>query len=213
MIQLHLLQLPSLFPPDAIEGSPNLSPPEPSVDSLLDWARASLETFGVEGWVMAAVAVALVLFGRRLYWLGVGGLGFLSALYLSQALPMPSEQARLVLGLVAGVAGIILAFTVQKLAIALAGFVLGTLAGFFAVPWIWPEAGPWLFAIALGTGLFGSLLARPFFDLALVVVSSAAGALLLAHVLDLPPLWEAIGVVVLVLFGVIVQTRKDEDDD
>ena len=105
--------------------------------------------------------------------------------------------------------------TVQKIAIAAAGFVLGSLASLAVLPWVWPEAGLLAIAVALVGGLFGLLLARPFFDFALVLASSVAGAILIAHLFEASPGREAALVLILTIIGLVIQSKdgKEEDED
>lgn len=176
-----------------------------SETDFADWAPGE--------WALLVAGLSLLIFGRRLYWLGVGSLGFVTALYLGQLAPLPSPEARWAIGILAGIAGVVLALTVQKIAIAAAGFVLGCLAVLAVLPWAWPDGGLLHFVVAPIGGAIGLLLARPFFDFVLVLTSSAAGALLITRLFDPSPGREAVAVLVLTVVGLVIQSRDSPADD
>src|SRR5512147_1159889 len=77
------------------------------------------------------VAGALLrLLGRRLFWLFVGLMGFAAGLMLAnQLLPEMPEWVRLLVAIGIGLLGALLAVFLQRLAIGVAGFLAGALAG------------------------------------------------------------------------------------
>ena len=76
--------------------------------------------------VTLVVGVAMLFLGRKLFWLLVGVIGFLIGLMVAtdlfQAQP---EWIILLVALVGGVIGALLALFVQNIAVAAAGFLLG----------------------------------------------------------------------------------------
>ena len=83
-------------------------------------------SFAADGSQLAlqiAVAVTLLMLGRRLYWLFVAGIGFVLVMGLaSDYLDVQEGWMTMALAVAAGVAGALLAVFVQKLAVTLAGF-------------------------------------------------------------------------------------------
>src|SRR5437867_3046454 len=72
------------------------------------------------------VGTLLLLFGRQLFWLFVGLIGFAAGLQLAPLLlPGTSEVVVFIAAVLLGLAGAVLAILLQKVAIALAGFVAG----------------------------------------------------------------------------------------
>jgi hypothetical protein len=131
------------------------------------------------GWIGGLV---LLLFGRRLYWLFSGIVGFFVGLYLAyQLLPSGPEWLALLGGLLVGACGALVAVFFQKVALAVAGF----LAGAYSVFWLSGEMGwalgalQWL--VALAAGVVGALLVRALFEIGLVLLSSLLGAALLVQ--------------------------------
>lgn len=169
-----------------------------------------VSNFEAQDAVLVVVGALLLVFGRRLYWLALAGLGFAVALHLSrQHLSFDSAQQEILVGVVAGLLGGILAVVAQQLAVRIAGFVLGGWGTLFAVQTLWPDIALLVLVIlaAAGAGL-GFLFAAKLFELALVLVTSVVGALLIAQHLHLQPSEQAIVWLVLVLVGIAIQSRR-----
>jgi hypothetical protein len=155
-----------------------------------------------------AVGVALLTLGRRLFWLFVAGLGFVAALQLAaHFLPGGATSTpAIVIALVAGVIGALAARFIQRLAVRLAGFLSGFVLALGAIQWLSLDMGLWTWAAALAAGLIGALLAVWVFGWALVFLSSAAGAGLIAVNLNLPS-GLAVGVFTAALvLGIVIQS-------
>jgi hypothetical protein len=135
--------------------------------------------------------IVLLVAGRRLFWLFVGLVGFITVYRWL--------EPQWLLALLAGLLGIVLAIFLQRAAIAAAGFFAG---GWFAVqllglPMAHPRGSDLLvFFIA---GVIAAILALRVFDLALVILSSLAGADLIVGALHPRP-----GVAKLLLLGLAV---------
>ena len=159
------------------------------------------------------VGVALLAFGRRLYWLALGGVGFFCGLWLAgRFLPQSSSGLELGLGFLAGVLGAALAIFAQKLAIGIAGFVLGGATALWLTHWLDPggrlEPSLWLALAALVGALFGWAFASALFEAALIAFSSVVGAFLVASGSHLGPPYETWLFFILLLAGAVVQARK-----
>lgn len=144
---------------------------------LVDWP------FGP---VAGLVVGALLLFaGRRLFWFLVGAVGFVAGFYLA-GLWLGDEAGWLVLGigLLVGIAGAFLAVLLQKLAIGIAGFLIGGSAAVqVAEAAFGPIQGDWILFLVFG--ILAAVLLVMVFEAALIVLSSLYGA---ALVLDAVPL-------------------------
>lgn len=156
--------------------------------------------------VALATGLLLLLFGRRLYWLLLGVVGFLLASrLLVDVLAVEPHGVRLALAAIAGLCGALLAIVLKKLGVALAGFAIGAwaLAGLLGLDLVTPS--PAQLAAVLVAGVVAAVLAVRLFDLALVVLSALAGAGL---VLDAAGLEGGLGTllfVVLAIGGIAVQ--------
>jgi len=145
---------------------------------------------------------ALLLAGRKLFWLFVGAVGFVTGLQLASSFWQGPETLALVFGLIVGVIFALLAIFLQTITIGIAGFlaggyILNAMAVMFGL-----EAGLVIYIIG---GLIGLALVIFLFDWAIITLSSLAGASLLVQA----SLAEggAGGIIFMILFliGVIVQ--------
>ena len=126
------------------------------------------------------LGVLLLFLGRRLFWLFVGAAGFIGGVLAAPyILPHQGELFTLVIALILGVLGALLAIFVQKLAVAIAGFCGGgALAVVLGAPLLggtgFTYPGAWL-CFLIG-GLVGLVLMLMFFNWALIILSSLDGA-------------------------------------
>lgn len=159
------------------------------------------------------IGAALLLFGRRLYWLFVGGMGFLLGLELGRNLLRGQpETTILIFALVVGVIGAVIAIAASNFVIKLAGFIGGAAVALALLRLFGIDASGimWLVVAIIG-GAIGLGLVSAVVDWALIILSSIAGANMVANstrsveiIRDLPAL---IVVVVLALIGIVVQSR------
>jgi hypothetical protein len=152
------------------------------------------------------IGIAVLLLGRRLYWLFVGAAGFALGLSLAgRFLHGQPAWVMLVVPLAAGLVGILLALFLRKLAIALSGFAAGgyvamSVAGLLAAPPVWLV----VLAFVLG-GIVGAALTTVLFDWSLIVLSSLTGAGLIAQVMPLRPPLVLLLFTILVAVGIVAQ--------
>ncbi len=159
------------------------------------------------------VGVALLAFGRRLYWLALGGVGFFSGLWLAgRFLPQSSSGLELGLGFLAGVLCAALAIAAQKLAIGITGFVFGGTSALWLTHWLDPggrlEPSLWLALAAVVGALIGYVFASALFEAALIAFSSVVGAFLVSSRSHLEPPYEHWLFFILLLAGAVVQARR-----
>jgi hypothetical protein len=160
--------------------------------------------------VALVVGVLLLLFGRRLFWLFVGVVGFVAGWHFAlQTWHKPPEGGVILLAIVCGVLGLILALLVQKVAVALAGFAIGWSACAWLLGWQMMMLKPGQMLVLAVVGVVAALLALLVFDFALILYSSVAGAaLIVEHVhLDLGGTARLVVLVVLAVIGIAVQSR------
>ncbi len=156
-----------------------------------------------------AIGLALLVAGRRLYWLALGAAGFLFGVTVAHQLPaFSSEAAGLAVGMLCGLAGIVLALVAQKLAVTVGGIVIGGIGALWLVqPWQ-AQLGPWIWAVILVGALVGSGFASLVFDLALTVLTCVIGAMIAAGALVLADAHRPLAFVGFLVLGFIIQTRR-----
>ena len=158
-------------------------------------------------WVNILIGAALLLFGRTLFWLFVGGIGFLVGFSLAvQALPGQPQWVVLLVALAVGLVAAILSIFLERLVVAIAGFFAG---GYFlstlAVA-VLPNNQPTVAWIAFVVGgLVGALLTVAVLDPALILLSALAGATAISQNVPLSPSARGILFIVLLICGIIIQ--------
>lgn len=162
--------------------------------------------------VGALVGLVLLLAGRRLFWLLVGAVGFLFGFHLAQGwLGLDEFWLRLAVAALVGLVGAFLAVLLQRLAIGIAGFLLGGAAAGWAAEVVFglPEGPAWV-AFFIG-GIVAAVIAGFLFELALIVLSALLGASLIVQAavawpgIDLGTTAQAITFLVLTGVGLAVQ--------
>ncbi len=160
---------------------------------------------GTSAAVQIAVALTLLMLGRRLYWLFVAGIGFVVVMGLANDyLDLSDGSILLGLAVVGGIVGALLAVFVQKLAVAIVGFaVTARLVSLVIDPMGLDST--WATIAALAAGVVGGALASFVFDHALIVLSSLAGAALLVDTLGLRQEAALAVMVVVAIAGMVIQ--------
>ena len=156
--------------------------------------------------VGALIGIVILFFGRKLFWLCVAAVGFVAGIELAPHLVTePSPLLQLTVAIVLGIIGALLALFLQKIAIAVFGFLAGgKLAGAIAAAFFvhYAQYSPVIFVVG---GLIGALLLLTLFDLALIVISSLIGAHLIQSAIVLPPAGSTIVFLGLAVIGMLVQ--------
>ena len=157
-------------------------------------------------WAPVVVGLLLLGFGRRLYWLFVGATGFAIGLTLSTRLMnREPDLTTIVIALVCGILGVVLAFFLQRIAVAIAGFLGGAwlAAGLWNAIAAQPVRLPWL--PALVGGILGAALSATLFDWVLIALSSLIGAVLVSEYLRVSHGAQGAVIAVLTAVGVVAQ--------
>jgi len=163
--------------------------------------------------VEVLTGLVLLLAGRRLYWFFIGIAGFvLGVSVASYFFKGESQWVVLLIALAAGLVGALLARSLQKLALMVAGFIAGgyALATLFKLLKFNLPVETWL--LYLVGGIIGVSLVLFLFEWALMILSSATGATLLVDAFKPAPPVTIVLFVILVCAGVLFQagllTRK-----
>src|ERR1700745_582753 len=134
------------------------------------------------------IGSVILFFGRKLFWLCVSAVGCAVGVEIAPHLVNePSSVFALLVALALGVLGALLALFLQKIAIAVLGFLsggklAGAIAGAFFVHYA--QYSTFIF---LAGGVLGAILLLVLFDWGLIVVSSLIGAHLMQSAIVLPP--------------------------
>ena len=150
----------------------------------------------------------ILIFGRQLFWLFVAAIGFAVAMTWAEIflIGLPIWTV-LIIALIFGILGALLAIFLKKIAIGFVGFMAGgfictgllVLSGSEIMPFFWLT-----FLIGGGIGFF---LAIMLIDWALIILSSLAGALLIVEGIHFIPLFKMLLFILLLSAGILIQAR------
>jgi hypothetical protein len=158
------------------------------------------------------IGVLLLLLGRQVFWMAVGLLGFLvTSDIVAEAVQIQPEWLILVLALVVGLLGALIAVFLQRLAAGIGGFLAGVYL-VFGLFQLFGIAGAtlvsWLFAIF--GGVIGAVLGVLLFDWAIIILTALSGASLLVELPMIDPPLSFVLFVVAAAVGIVVQFRLME---
>jgi len=157
------------------------------------------------------IGVVILFFGRKLFWLCVAAIGFAAGVELAPHLVQdPSALLSLTIAVLLGIIGALLALFLQKIAIAVLGFLAGgKLAGAIAAAFFVHYAQHSTIIFVIG-GVIGAILLLVLFDWALIVVSSLIGAHLIVYqsTIALPQSGSIILFIGLAVVGILVQVAS-----
>src|SRR4051812_29072357 len=155
------------------------------------------------------IGIVILFFGRKLFWLCVAAVGFAVGVEIApQLVHEPSTVLALVIAIIFGVLGALLALFLQKIAIAVLGFLAGgKLASAIAAAFFVHYAQYSTIIFVIG-GIIGAILLLALFDWALIVVSSFIGAYLIQSAIVLPPTGSTLVFVGLAIVGIFVQAAS-----
>jgi hypothetical protein len=157
------------------------------------------------------IGIVLLLWGRKVFWLFVAGIGFVVAMDLVTRLFVgPQAEAvtpiALVAGLVAGVIGALLAIFLQRVAVGIVGFLAG---GYIVLSFLEiigaGEMTTLSWVLAFVGGIIGLVLALVLLEWALIVLSSLSGAGLIAQSAGLNRSLAVLVFVIALIVGIVVQ--------
>jgi len=152
--------------------------------------------------------ILLLIFGRKLFWLFVGAVGFLFGLSIAtRFFSAQPEWVVLVIALVMGLIGALLAVFVKRIAIAVAGFLAGGYLIFQLVAMGQPNLGQYTWVVYIVGGIFGAIIFALMFDWTLIILSSMIGAVLTTQAIPvpLPNALQVILAVILAIIGMVFQ--------
>jgi hypothetical protein len=155
------------------------------------------------------IGVVILFFGRKLFWLCVAAVGFAVGVKIAPLLVNESSSLlALLIALIFGVLGALLALFLQKVAIAVLGFLAGgKLATAIAAAFFVQYAQYSTIIFVIG-GIIGAILLLSLFGWALIVVSSFIGAYLIQSAIVLPPTGATLVFIGLAMVGIFVQAAS-----
>jgi hypothetical protein len=152
------------------------------------------------------IGAVILFFGRRLFWLCVAAVGFAAGVEIAPHLVHePSAILSLSVAIVFGFIGALLAMFLQKVAIAVAGFLAGGKLALALVTAFFVHGSNYPGITFIIGGIIGAILLLSLFDWTLIVLSAVVGAYLICHTIVLPQTGATILFVGLAALGIVVQ--------
>lgn len=150
----------------------------------------------------------LLIFGRKLFWLFVGGAGFAAGLISApQLLGEQPNSVVITVALVLGACGALAAIFLKKIALRIAGFICGTFLAASIVQYLEVEVGHWIWIYLLLGGLVGLLLVLTLFEWSLIILSSITGSLLFVQSIPIEKKFLPLCFVLAALIGMLIQIK------
>ncbi len=157
-------------------------------------------------YTLLIAGILLLLLGRKLFWLSVAVIGFVVGAELAaQLFPEQSEVIKLAVEIGIGLIGALLAIFVQEITIGIAGFLLGGELGMLLARALAFYNPHYWWVVFLAAGIVGAILMVSFFDWALIILSSLAGAHLIMDAVNISRTEKMAGFAVLTMIGILVQ--------
>lgn len=151
----------------------------------------------------------LLVAGKKLYWFFVGTLGALAGLFVSETFFHPQSMAdRILVAVGIGAAFAILALILQRIMIGVAGFIAGGYLGVALIDALQLPVEEYRWVVFILGGLIGIMIVKMLFDFSLVIISSAAGAILITRAIQMDGAKSLIILLVLIIAGVVVQSVR-----
>ena len=158
------------------------------------------------------IGAVVLFFGRKIFWLCVAAVGFAAGMEVAPHLMHePTPVLQLSIALVFGFLGALLAIFLQKIAIAIAGFLAGGKLAMALVAAFAAEGARYPGIAFIIGGIIGMILLLSLFDWALIVMSSVVGAYLICQTIVLPQAGATILFVGLAVVGILVQASAFRD--
>jgi hypothetical protein len=152
------------------------------------------------------VGILLLFFGRKLFWVFVGAAGFMIGLDIANRFFAGTHATKLLIALLVGIIGAVLAILFYKAAVAVAGFLVGGYLALELVRYFGIGMSPPLTWIPyIIGGIIGAILILVLFDWALIVLSSFSGAYLIVHSFTMARANISLVYIILVVVGILVQ--------
>lgn len=159
-------------------------------------------------------AFAMLLLGRKLFWVFVGSVGFVVATEL--AIAYFSNQPgwlMILVGLAVGLIGALLALFFQTGAIAFAGILGGGYLGMLVIQYLSITNPAIRFASLLIGAFLGLAALIVVFDYGLIAISSLTGSLVITEMIGLAGFKFWILVVAITLLGSSIQLKQFQNEE
>ncbi len=153
------------------------------------------------------LGIALLVLGRRLFWLFLGGLGFVFGFDLAErTIHNQPHNVILIIALFVGALGAMAAILVQKFAIVIGGFFAGGYLLIELLKVFGVNTGQYYWVLFIAGGLLGAVLMSVVFGWTLIILSSLIGAMLISQTFHLGQQLSGFLFIGLAILGIGIQS-------
>ena len=160
------------------------------------------------------IGAGLLTLGRQMFWLFVGGVGFVFGInFAKRALTDADDLTIVIAGLTIGVIGAVLALVLQRVAVNIAGFFAGGVLAVNLTQTLELAVGRGnLLFVFLAGAIIGFILVTVLFDWALILLSAVTGTAVILQTFDLARPLTLFLYVLLTAVGITIQARRMKKD-
>ena len=152
------------------------------------------------------LGIALLFMGGRLFWLFVGGVGFVLAFDLAErTLHSQPHSVILIIALLAGALGAMVAVFLQKFAVLAGGFFAGGYLLIELLKAFSVRIGDYHWLLFIAGGLAGAVLMSVLFGWSLIVISSLMGSMLILKTFHFGYQMSELVFICLAILGIVIQ--------
>jgi hypothetical protein len=144
--------------------------------------------------------------GSRLFWLFLGAVGFISGFDLAKKV-MQSQPSDIIIivALLAGLMGALLAVFLQKFAVLAGGFLAGGYLSLRLMELFGLSNNPYHWLLLVLGCIIGAVLMRVLFNWALIILSSGVGSILILQAFPVNLHMTGLPFVILLILGIAIQ--------
>ena len=162
----------------------------------------------VQYFIYLVVGIILLTSGRRLFWLFTACVGFIIGFeYGGNLTGIKDQWILLIIAFGTGIAGALLAMFLQRVAICIAGFLIGGFAAINLLELTGYLSHQYFLPSFVVGGIIGLILMLSLFDYALIFLSSIAGSFIVVHAIYLTPPVKTILFLILAMAGAVFQAK------
>ena len=160
------------------------------------------------------IGFVVLVMGRQIFWVFIAGIGFaLGLIYGEQFYAGQPDWMIFAISSIIAILGAVLAYTLQRLAGAIAGFVSGwyianLLMGYFRV-----DFGQFDEIAPIIVGIIFAVLILAYFDWSVIIISSLAGSAIIVSGMRLPGNTELALLITFAIVGIVIQSIWFIQDD
>ncbi len=153
------------------------------------------------------LGIALLVMGGRLFWLFLGGVGFVFAFdFAERTVHNQPHSVILVIALFAGALGAMVAIFLQKFAVLAGGFLAGGYLLIELLKALGIGIGDYHWLVFIAGGLAGAVLMSVVFGWTLIIISSLIGSILILQSFHFGHQLSELVFICLGILGIIIQS-------